>query len=174
MIQYPINMTHLWGLSWDREHHTPHQSRWTLWKNLSPITHLSSIIFFTHTKYLFIFFQSSSSLLDTRLLIKYTNGSISWHELFIRYNNLDVTGWKIYLLSSSRSSDLSFTVKRQYFSGKYNLPLISPPNVSIDSSIFYFMYISTFFSFVIYMFTVIKDCFFPLINVRLKKLLSNN
>ena len=60
-------------------------------KILASITHLSSIVFFTNNKYLFRFFKSYSSLLDTQLFRKDTNGSRYGSDLFIRYNKLATT-----------------------------------------------------------------------------------
>ena len=61
---------------------------------ISPITLLSYIVVFTHTKPLFFFFQSYSSLLYTSVIRKYTNSSRYGRSLFIIYNKLEVSDWK--------------------------------------------------------------------------------
>ena len=113
-------------------------------KNLAPITRLSYIVFFTYTTPLFRFFLSSSLILDTWVLRKDTKSP--------RYNNLAVTKWKILLLYLSSFSYSSFTVKILCCSGEDTLPLISYPDVSINSSSFSFMSISIFLLFFISMF----------------------
>ena len=163
LYHIPFIWTHLGWSSCYCANNTMHQSRWTLRIFFDTIMRLYYIVLFTlystHTNTILLFSQQSSSRLDTRVLIKYTKGYISGSALFIRYNNMAATEWKIYLLYSSSLSALPSNVKIWCCAGEYNLPLISYPNFSITSSRCSFMYILIFFSFVISMFTPRKECF---------------
>ena len=73
------------------------------------------------------------------------------------------------LISSSIFSASIFTVKWWCCSGEDTIPLISCPNVSITSSRCLFIYVYIFFSFVIYMFILLKECLFTLVITRYPK-----
>ena len=157
MIPYPIDMTSpVWLLILFFTAYNESIQVNTSDKCLVPITRLYPIIFLTHTEPLFRFFESSSSLLDTWILIKDNNVYRSKCFHLTRYNNLEVTEWKIYLFYSSIFSSSSSIVKGWCCSREDTIPLISSPNFTITASKYVFMYISILFYFVIYMFIPIK------------------
>ena len=169
MIPYPIDMSPpVWILMISCTPYAASIQVKTLENFLDPFTRLTSIVFFTHTKHLFRFFQSFLSLLDTPLLKKNTNIYGSGHALFYRYNNLAAMEWKISLLSSSNFSDF-FNIQIWCCSSEYTLSLISSPKFSIALSRYSFMFVLNFFYSVISVFIPGKDCSVPLVITRSPK-----
>ena len=92
MIPHPLDMNpHVWLLVLLCTAYATSIHVNTSCKFLAPIICLYFIVLFTDTKPLLRFFQSYSSLLDSQVIKRYTNGSRYGHALFIVNNNLLVT-----------------------------------------------------------------------------------
>ena len=109
------------------------------------------------------FFQSSTSLFNILLYKNDIAVSKSNLALLIMYNIFAITKWKILLLSSSNCCAYSLTINRWLDSGVVTFSSIFSPNAYTSSNNCSFTSISTFFSFVIFIFIPKILCFFNLV-----------
>ena len=122
---------------------------------------LSSMVFFWKISSLYSFFQSSSLLFDTLVHRNATVGSMSGIPLFVMYNHLAVTLCSVSLGFWYRNSFVSSTHSKCLATGVYTFTLASSLKISIASSIYFLIEISTLFSFVIVRSIPRRSCVLP-------------
>ena len=135
----------------------------------APMIYLLSMVYFTHDRSLFRFFQLSTLLLDTLLHNNDIDVSKSGITILIMYNSFATTKWKIFLFYSSSCCACLLTIIRLLDTGVVTFSPIFPPNSYIASNNCSFVSISTFLSSVIFIFITPNVCFFHIVTYKSQK-----
>ena len=129
--------------------------------DFAPINLTSALVFRNQVINLFNFFQSSTSLFDTRVIKNATAVSMSGLDLFVTCSSFATIEWNTFAFSSSSFSASSFTFHKWFAQGEVTSNVYVGPNISNACSICSCCCIATNPSFRIFIWIPRKSCASP-------------